>query len=118
MNRHTLLGVVVSATTLVMVSNPAGQAVGRAARQVSAQQGSLPRAPVGHPSFEGVSGYGTSTPLERPAQFASRPYFMNDAEAEQFRKEAESTRRAVEASRLGVPEFVEENRPFVTIAGR
>ena len=70
------------------------------------------------PNFEGVWAYGTSTPLERPQQFADRPYFSSDAEAEKFRTEAEAARRAVQASRLGVPEFVEDEQPFIAEGGR
>jgi len=43
---------------------------------------------------------------------------MNDTEAEQFLRELVANRQALQARNLGVPEFVEPDRPFVTIDGR
>jgi hypothetical protein len=77
----------------------------------------VPRMADGHPNLEGVWTYGTVTPVERPAQFAGKR-FMNDTEAEQFLKESTANRRALQAVQLGVPEFVEPDRPFVTVDGR
>jgi hypothetical protein len=71
----------------------------------------------GKPNLEGVWAYGTVTPLEQPAQFAGKR-FMNDTEAEHLLKELVANRQALQARNLGVPEFVEPDRPFVTIDGR
>ena len=43
---------------------------------------------------------------------------MNDTEAQQLLRELVANRQAQRAAALGVPEFVEPDRPFVTIDGR
>lgn len=43
---------------------------------------------------------------------------MSDVEADEFLKESVANRRALQAARLGVPEFVEPERPFVTTHGK
>jgi hypothetical protein len=79
--------------------------------------GKVPRMADRKPNLEGVWAYGTVTPIERPAQFAGKR-FMNDTEAEQVLRQSVANRRAQQAAQLGVPEFVEPDRPFVTIDGR
>jgi hypothetical protein len=99
--------------------------VGYLSSQVSAQKdsritpmtGKVPRVADRQPNLEGVWTYGTVTPIERPAQFAGKR-FMNETEAEQFLRESVANRRALQAAQLGVPEFVESDRPFVTIDGQ
>jgi len=71
-----------------------------------------------HPLLDGVWAYGTATPFERPLQFGEKAFFDTDVEANEFRAQARSSRRAQQAARLGVPEFIEEDLPFVSFAGR
>lgn len=42
-----------------------------------------PRTAEGHPDLQGVWNFSTITPLERPAEFAGKP-FLTDAEAKQY----------------------------------
>jgi len=46
----------------------------------------VPRAPDGHPDLQGIWSNQTLTPIERPAQFASKPYFTK-AEAAVYEKQ-------------------------------
>src|SRR5262245_36374564 len=48
--------------------------------RTGAGQPPSPRTPDGHPDFQGTYSFDTLTPLERPAEFAGKP-FLNDAEA-------------------------------------
>jgi len=120
MNRQVVVRMVATLAVGMfgMLGDLAGQVSGQHARRVAATPSRVPRTANRHPNFEGTWAYGTATPLERPAQFSDKPFFVSDAEAEQFLKQSQSDRRAVQASRLGVPEFVEPDWPFVTIAGR
>ncbi len=43
-------------------------------------QGKLPRTADGHPDLQGVWNFSTITPLERPAEFAGKP-FLTEEEA-------------------------------------
>ena len=107
MNRRTWFSVgAVIVMAWLMVDGAAHEPAAQAR-----EQRSTPDPVSRRPNLEGVWAYGTSTPLERPQQFANQPYFSSDAEADQFRTEAEAARRAVQASRLGVPEFGEDEQP-------
>jgi hypothetical protein len=46
-----------------------------------------PRAPDGHPDLQGTWNFSSLTPLERPAQFADKP-FLTEAEAAEFERQA------------------------------
>jgi len=54
--------------------------------QQPAKKWTAPRTPDGKPDLQGVWTHVTITPLERPAEFANKPFFTK-AEAEQFEKE-------------------------------
>ena len=71
-----------------------------------------------NPVLEGAWSYGTATPLERPPQFIGKAFFDSDADAYEYRQQAQATRRATQAARLGVPEFVDAELPFVSFVGR
>ena len=62
-------------------------AASAAAQTSKSTSSAIPRSADGHPSFEGVWTNATITPMERPAQFASKPA-LTDAEATQFEKGA------------------------------
>jgi hypothetical protein len=51
----------------------------------------VPRAPDGRPDLQGVWNFATATPLQRPPQFADKP-FLTDAEAAAFVRESLVTR--------------------------
>ena len=53
----------------------------------SSRPAAIPRTSDGHPDFEGVWTNATVTPMERPAQYASKPT-LTDAEAKEFEKGA------------------------------
>jgi hypothetical protein len=42
-----------------------------------------PRTPEGHPDLQGIWNFSTITPLERPAEFAEKP-FLTDAETKEY----------------------------------
>ncbi len=50
---------------------------------------SLPRTPDGRPDLQGIWDYRTLTPLERPAQFAGKPFFTEEEAAEYERRAEE-----------------------------
>src|SRR5262249_35053425 len=95
----------------------AGQVSGQTDGRITPITGHVPRMADGKPNLEAVWAYGTVTPIERPAQFAGKR-FMTDTEAEQLLRQSVANRRALQAAQLGVPEFVEPDRPLVTIDGR
>src|SRR5215471_261468 len=94
-----------------------GQVSGQTDGRIIPMPGKVLRMSDKRPNLQGVWAYGTVTPLERPAQFAGKR-FMNDTEAELLLRELVTNRRALQARNLGVPEFVEPDRPLVTIDGR
>jgi hypothetical protein len=71
----------------------------------------------GHPNLEGVWTYGTATPFERPDAFAGRR-FMTDDEAAAYARQAAADRRAVVASRFGIMEVGDTDRPYMLENGR
>jgi hypothetical protein len=99
------------------LGNLSGQVSGQPDGRITPMTGKVPRMADRKPNLEGVWDFGTVTPIERPAQFAGKR-FMNDTEAEQLLRELVANRQALVARNLGVPEFVEPDRPFVTIDGR
>ena len=101
----------------MIVGYLSGQVSSQRDGRITPMTGKVPRMADGHPNLEGVWAFGTVTPIERPAQFAGKR-FMDDTEAEQFLRESVANRRALQAAQLGVPEFVEPDRPFVRIDGR
>ena len=101
----------------IIVGYLSGQVTSQTDGRISPIAGRVPRIPDGKPNFQGVWAYATVTPVERPAQFADKR-FMNDTEAEQLLRELVANRQALREAQLGVPEFVDPDRPFVTIDGR
>jgi hypothetical protein len=63
----------------------AGAGQGRAERPAggaAAAAYAVPRTPWGHPDLQGIWNNGTSTPLERPAEFAGREFLTDEELAE------------------------------------
>ena len=81
--------VLVSFCALACVATLAAQAPQTALKSPAAKRraSAIPRTPDGHPDLEGVWTNATITPMERPAQFASKST-LTDAEAAQFEKGA------------------------------
>jgi hypothetical protein len=71
--RHRIL-LVVGLLTVVVSSPLLGQ-----------RKGSAPRTPDGQPDLQGVWTFSTITPLERPAEFAAKP-FLTDEEAKELER--------------------------------
>jgi hypothetical protein len=71
----TVLGVAVVSLTLAAAQSA----------PPAAKANTVPRAADGHPDLQGVWNFSSLTPLERPAEFASKPT-MSLAEAAQFEK--------------------------------
>jgi hypothetical protein len=63
-----------------------------ASLEVVAQQ-TGPRTPDGHPDFQGTYEFATITPLQRPKEFAGRP-FLSDGEAAELVKRRKEARNA------------------------
>ena len=55
----------------------------QAPSRTTAAKWTVPRTPDGHPDFQGVWGYATLTPLERPAEFAGKE-FLTEQEAKAY----------------------------------
>ena len=66
----------------VFVMDVHGRALEPAAGRASQR---LPRTPDGHPDFQGTWDTSSATPLERPKEFADRPFFT-EAEAREFER--------------------------------
>lgn len=74
----------VAATALLCVTFVAASLVGRTVAQRRLPEPlRIPRTPDGRPDFQGIWSLATFTPLERPQEFANRP-FVTDAEAADF----------------------------------
>jgi hypothetical protein len=72
------------ALLLMIGGHLTGPVSGQTARLGDATRRNVLRARDGRRNIEGVWTFSTSTPLERPARFASTP-FMTDDEARQYR---------------------------------
>lgn len=55
------------------------------------------RRPTAHPNFEGIWNSATVTPLERPRQFADKPFFSPEEAAEWERQAAENNEERIPA---------------------
>ena len=93
--RSTLVGLAV-ALALIHPSVP-GQAQGNAAGTWTP-----PRTPWGHPDLQGIWSNATTTPLERPAEFASKP-FLTEEEFAAANATVASRRNTDQAPRAGDP---------------
>ena len=54
------------------------------------------------PNLQGVSNFATATPLQRPPQFADKP-FLTDGEAAAFVRESPATQIPTSATRIRTP---------------
>ena len=61
-----------------------------------------PRTPEGHPDLQGIWNFSTITPLERPAEFAEKP-FLTDAEAKEYERGCSSATTGTPATRTARP---------------
>ncbi|HYA17821.1 MAG TPA: hypothetical protein VEF06_10160 [Bryobacteraceae bacterium] len=68
------------------------------AATLAAQTFRPPRTPDGHPDFQGIWNSATATPMERPQEFAGKPFFT---EAEAHAWETRTADRNSEGVRLG-----------------
>src|SRR5439155_20562224 len=69
---------------VLAVSVPVGaQAPPAAAKSTTAAKWVVPRTPDGKPDLQGLWSYATLTPLERPAEFASKE-FLSEKEATEY----------------------------------
>jgi hypothetical protein len=89
--RSSSLTVVVLATGFTLLALQETRLVGQKSRAVNpavkdASVRKVPRTTAGQPDIEGVWDFSTLTPLERPAQFAGKP-FMTAEEAAEFEKQ-------------------------------
>jgi hypothetical protein len=121
MDRDVFVRLVATLALLLMTGGHlTGPVSGQTARQIDAARRTAPRARDGHPNIEGTWTFSTGTPLERPAQFAGKP-FMTDEEAKQYRAQYLADRRAFLRGVGGVgtvEEFGQQDPPFVTIDGQ
>jgi hypothetical protein len=73
--------------------------------------------PDGRPDFQGVWSYGTLTPLERPKEFADKP-FLTDEEAPEFVQRQLAAANADAQPTANYNEFWFERPRFRSSAGR
>jgi hypothetical protein len=77
---------VVIAVVSLAILRVAGQAGSSAAKTTAAAKTRTPpRTPDGHPDLQGVWNFSTLTPLERPDEFAGKP-FLTEVEAAEYEK--------------------------------
>ena len=71
---------VLAFTVAGMSADMAGQAPARPTpgRAASVRKWVVPRTPWGHPDLQGIWDNGTTTPLERPAEFAGREFLTDE----------------------------------------
>ena len=72
---------VVIALLVVAAGSPGAQTQSGAKPAVRSGGGAayaVPRTPWGHPDFQGIWNNGTTTPLERPAEFANREFLTDE----------------------------------------
>lgn len=68
--------------TCTVPSNLTGQVAASAAKKAPAKKGwTVPRTPEGQPDFQGIWAIATITPLERPAEFADKPFLTPEEAA-------------------------------------
>jgi hypothetical protein len=95
----TSLCTLTAAATVAVLSpmQAAGQsgvaAVEKAAASLTPKNWTLPRTPDGKPDLQGLYSNGVLTPLERPAEFAGKPFFTPE-EAAAFEKKVIQQRNA------------------------
>jgi hypothetical protein len=82
-----LVGVAVTSTVVLSGQAPARSANGAAAST------RVPRTPDGKPDLQGIWDFRTVTPMERPAEFANKP-FLTEQEAAAYEKRITEQRNA------------------------
>ena len=86
-HRFSVSLVIVLVPALWTLPQAAGQILSSSTKKtVSAKGSSLTRTSDGHPDLQGVWTNSTLTPLERPAQFSSKPV-LTEAEATAYEKD-------------------------------
>src|SRR5688500_16101968 len=91
------------AIALVLAGTPVlhGSTQGQAGRS-TAKPWTAPRTPWGHPDLQGIWSNATTTPLERPAEFANKPV-LSDEEFEATNAAVASRRNTDRVPRAGDP---------------
>jgi hypothetical protein len=80
---------VASLTAQTTGSKPAAPA----AKPAAAAKAAIPKTPWGAPNLEGIWDFRTVTPMERPAEFANKP-FLTEKEAEEYARKMVEDRNA------------------------
>ena len=83
-----MIGVAVVSTVAV-----SGQATPPRPSTNAAASGGVPRTPDGKPDLQGIWDFRTVTPMERPAEFADKP-FLTEREAAEYQKRITEQRNA------------------------
>ena len=83
-----MIGVAVVSTVAL-----SGQATPPRPSTSAAASGSVPRTPDGKPDLQGIWDFRTVTPMERPAEFADKP-FLTEREAAEYEKRITEQRNA------------------------
>jgi hypothetical protein len=96
-----MLACVLFLATLPLGHEPvAGQAANRSG--VKSKAWTAPRTPWGHPDLQGLWSNATTTPLERPVEFANKP-FLSDEEFAAVNQRVVDRRNTDQAPRAGDP---------------
>ena len=81
-----VLGIVLAGVIALAATGQLRLPAGLTGNTASAEGWAAPRTPWGDPDLQGIYNYGTSTPLQRPAQVGGKQV-MSDEEAEQLQED-------------------------------